>query len=41
MEIRMQDGITIQRLITVPLNGGRVQIFGNYSKKSMFFSGRN
>ena len=37
----MQDELTVQRLVTVVLKSGNVQIFGNNLNKSKFYSGRN
>jgi hypothetical protein len=41
LEIRVQEEVTIPRLIIVLCKVGRVQIFGNSPNESKFYSGRN
>jgi hypothetical protein len=40
-EIRMQDAVTVKRLITVPLKGWKNSNIWEQVNKSKFYSGRN
>jgi len=41
LEIRVQEEVTIPRLIRVLCKGGIAHIFGNNPNESKFYSGRN